>query len=362
MNEGKNPPFGELEPTGFKDWIKTIKDNPDYVIRQSVYTDLNNNCALAQRGEVPTVNSLTNPLETDITDDDIEKLKQSRALVKDLENYGIKTPFVDYTIGCNDEHVPNVFTVTEKVHGQDLGCGATKQFCTFPPELVETVTDSEFEQIEDLIVNIFHYFQDKILTKGKALYDICRPEQYVLGTTKSNPDQKQIYLVDIDPFSMGFSGYKESWPFYSIWGTLKQFCFQIEKQFGINSPKIAAAIREFHLQVVEPNIESEDETQQRIVNSVRDFTYHFKETDNRRLELCLGLIDELDSLEIVKPSAITELVDITKFIVKQELLVSPEIIRQARAFVDNYRDDAQPSFEDSKVFKTALLEGLHKIV
>lgn len=360
MNEGKNPPFDELEPTDYGDWIKSIKGNPNYIVRQSEYFDSSHNYMPKHRGGVPSLIGLTNPGETDIPPETIEELKETRALVKDLSNYGIETSFVGYVIGYTDEQVPNIFTVTEKVHGQDFGSGSEKITCKFSPELVENVSDSEFKQIENLLVSLFRYFQDKILTRGKALYDICRPEQYILGTTKSHPDQKQPYLVDIDPFSVRFTSQEESSSFNTVWGALKQFHSLIVRQFSIRSPKIAAAIREFHLRVVEPNLESDDPMLKSIANSTCDFTYYYKETDTSRPELCLDLINELHSLKIQNASAIPVLVDITQFILRNELLVSPKIMRRARAFVENYREDSPPGLEESEEFKTALTDGLNE--
>lgn len=123
---------------------------------------------------------IKDPLELEI------KIKN---IFSELENYGIKVP-VEFVIGqeYSKEEVSTMFIVTDKIDGLMLS-KVSKE-------------DGDFlVKMEGLLGSLVDYLFDKLKSKNDEffLWDIAKMNQYVYGT-KRGEAEKEIYLVDTDPF------------------------------------------------------------------------------------------------------------------------------------------------------------------
>ena len=171
-------PFKELKDNDFCDYkhfIKQLADDPEVVIRRENYFYDDNR--EKSRTQVPLKKK-------------IEYHEEARRKLMELrEKYGAQIPRFEYVVGHDDEHdAPALYTVTEKIHGNDL-----------ESSLGEMNGKREKEKLEALFLSLIAYARDIYGHGGKFFWDIFHAGQYKYGARRDE-EEKHIYLVDIEPW------------------------------------------------------------------------------------------------------------------------------------------------------------------
>ncbi len=152
-------PFKEsLEETGFREYIKRLKDSPDKLVRErELIFDMPKEMKIAQKG---------------------------KAVFYGLrDNYNIAVPGIDYVIGKEKGYL-KLFTVTDRIYGENLS-----KIEKLPPEAKD--------KFEHFFTAMSRYYFDTYRNGGDYWWDF-HEEQLSYGHKKDEKENR-IYIVDIDP-------------------------------------------------------------------------------------------------------------------------------------------------------------------
>lgn len=115
---------------------------------------------------------------------------KSNKMVEELgDKYGLSMPKFSRIIGKDQEGKIVVYTVVEKIHGENITEKNWNQ-----EEKIEIA-----KQIEKELLSLFRYFKDRYIDKGEFLMDIARARQFMYGTKKGDKTA-QVYMVDIEAY------------------------------------------------------------------------------------------------------------------------------------------------------------------
>jgi len=207
-------PFKKLRDNDFCDYkhfIKQLASDPEVVIRRENY--FYDNKIHKSRGEVPLSEKIAHHRLAK------EKLRELQT------KYNIPIPRFQYVVGHDDEHDnPAVYTVTEKIHGDDLESTLSKM-----------KEKEERKKLEALFLSLIAYMRDTYCHGGKFFWDIFNAGQYKYGI-KRNEKEKRIYLVDFEPWMADYHAnnrnYPDNYSLYKDAENLKQFILSAEKETG----------------------------------------------------------------------------------------------------------------------------------
>ncbi len=119
----------------------------------------------------------------------IEAAVNAVKLFKELEDkYHINVP-ANFLIGKDENNRDALYSIVDKIDG--------KNFCNL--ELTDIDNKEIFnKELEDLFVNLIHYYRDKYKDQAYYLSDIGKVSQFMYGLI-NNKQGQHIYLVDTDP-------------------------------------------------------------------------------------------------------------------------------------------------------------------
>lgn len=145
-----------------------------------------------------------------------KKLAEYKKLFAELRKFGINVPTFDYVIGCDAEGKENIFIVKKKINGVDIGCpdmniiylASSSSYYNrlISLDFLDNITSEQSTKLKLLLTKLFNYYKSKIESKGCALADLTRPEQYVYGRPVDEPEvAPDFYMIDLDPITLDFS-------------------------------------------------------------------------------------------------------------------------------------------------------------
>ena len=179
MHEPSNPPFSsELEthpdiPSNVNRF-QTLKDRPEYVVKELSFEALKANQELHNLGETEQKYMLRHA-------------GHGQTLLREFsEETGINIPQTQLLIGANEQGERVLYRVSEQVMGHDL-------------KDVLAGDEVSDKQVSDLVGSIFEYYKSKFESKEDFCSDIAHLGQYRLGRTLSGTEVL-LYLVDADPY------------------------------------------------------------------------------------------------------------------------------------------------------------------
>ncbi|MFH1112239.1 MAG: hypothetical protein V1712_04215 [Patescibacteria group bacterium] len=153
--------FGDLEK------LMEFRDNPRYIIRSI------------------TLEAVQSQFEGKFGP--LEAAQKAKGLFDELrQKYSIVAP-VDFVVGKSEDGTPLLFTITEKIKGQDI------EDVDYDPSKKDVIVI----HFEDHYASLVRYFIDKFNSDDFALWDIGKSSAYVYGE-KEGDSSDQLYLVDTD--------------------------------------------------------------------------------------------------------------------------------------------------------------------
>lgn len=115
---------------------------------------------------------------------------KSNNMVEELRNkYGLTMPKFLRTIGKDHEGKIVIYTVVEKIHGENI---LEKDWNE--KEKIKIALQAEGE-----LLSLFEYFKSKYEDKSEFLMDIARGRQFMYGMKKGDKIP-QVYMVDIEAY------------------------------------------------------------------------------------------------------------------------------------------------------------------
>lgn len=148
---------------------------------------------VSQNKIILRVNSYGN---TDELQKSLDKFILAKELFNKLRGYGLRVPEFKYVIGENEDGLPSIFTVIDKVEGENL-------FRIFYEDKISKEKEDLQPELLAEVRNLFNILIDYLVgsyKNGKSfLDDIGGLQQYVHGRLPGD-SKSHIYLVDIDPF------------------------------------------------------------------------------------------------------------------------------------------------------------------
>ncbi len=231
-----------MDVHGAQDFFKfgEINGHPDQIIRKETFNTLEER--YGGKLKVP------------------ELVQMARELYNELETkFGISIP-ADFCIGKDDHGFDVVFSIVDKIRGDDL----TRL------KWSEGVPD----QIETLYASLARYFMEKRETGGLYLWDINHPSQYVYGR-KSDDQREKIYLIDTDIFinnSIVGLYLTVEWLTRHMRGLSRQFAYTGEGHPEMKFDQAKEYIEQFMDQPIPDKItEQEKENVQKNIDGINKF-------------------------------------------------------------------------------------------
>lgn len=118
-------------------------------------------------------------------DETLSEFKVAKQGFDRMKKYGIHVVDADTVIGKNEEGAVKVFTVVDRVFGENLF-----DISELTPELKK--------EIEDLFLNFAKYYSD-LSDDANTFWYHFHIGQFVYGN-KLDDNEKHLYLVDVEPF------------------------------------------------------------------------------------------------------------------------------------------------------------------
>jgi hypothetical protein len=132
-----------------------------------------------------------------------KEYKRGDELINELSNeFGVAAAPREHVIGHDpDTREPATYTISARIHGQDLGEIAP----------AEKADDPRIKELDDFYKSLAQYYEKKYRESGDYLSDLSSA-QFVWGR-KNGDNRDKVYLVDTDPIFLHFdksrSGNKE---------------------------------------------------------------------------------------------------------------------------------------------------------
>lgn len=155
--------LGEKIGEGNASEIWTLKSNPEKVVR--IFSP-----HLFQTNEI------------------LKRCRKGKELINELRGkYKVNIPPIETAIGTSlGGTYKRTYTLTDRIRGKNLKELSEREFAEIKDEL------------EDLLVSLVSYFDDKYVNRGDFLADIDQ-RQFMYGKRAEDANRK-LYLVDTDPF------------------------------------------------------------------------------------------------------------------------------------------------------------------
>ena len=189
--EKSNSPFykkpEEEKIDGVINTFESIPDNDDILLRKdNILYFLHKIHGVHPTKHLPASESEI----ANFTKEAVALAAKSNKMVEELQNkYGLTMPKFSRIIGKDQEGKIVVYTVVEKIHGENI---TEKDWNE--EEKIEISN-----QIEKELLSLLEYFKDKYHDKGEFLMDIARARQFMYGMKKGDKTP-QVYMVDIEAY------------------------------------------------------------------------------------------------------------------------------------------------------------------
>src|SRR3990167_2361822 len=252
---GVKPSFKEKLvdfPEGYSMSLKQLENNPEKIVK------------ISRKENIYRFSPKNNPVESP---ESLEIIKKSKEHYEELINkYGIAvTPF-EYAIDMDEEEKePVLYSVSDKIYGDNL---LTKvKECKF---------DENIKEVEDLLIALTNYFEDKFYNDNYYLEDVGNLSNYMYGHRKGE-NKDRIYLVDIEPVLSDLNSLEKRKHFYS---RMKESFYPhieyAEKEMGVNLTDVRKEYSDFIEGVKTTSEENNSKTESQEIQGERLIEYSQK--------------------------------------------------------------------------------------
>src|SRR3989344_9540249 len=175
------------------------------------------------------------------------------------------TPF-EYAIDMDEEEKePVLYSVSDKIYGDNL---LTK--------FKEFKFDENIKEVEDLLIALTNYFEDKFYNDNYYLEDVGNLSNYMYGHRKGE-NKDRIYLVDIEPVLSDLNSLEKRKHFYS---RMKESFYPhieyAEKEMGVNLTDVRKEYSDFIEGVKTTSEENNSKTESQEIQGERLIEYSQK--------------------------------------------------------------------------------------
>src|SRR3989338_2088491 len=228
---------------------KEKKNNPEKIVK------------ISRKENIYRFSPKNNPVESP---ESLEIIKKSKEHYEELINkYGIAvTPF-EYAIDMDEEEKePVLYSVSDKIYGDNL---LTK--------FKEFKFDENIKEVEDLLIALTNYFEDKFYNDNYYLEDVGNLSNYMYGQRKGE-NKDRIYLVDIEPVLSDLNSLEKRKHFYS---RMKESFYPhieyAEKEMGVNLTDVRKEYSDFIEGVKTTSEENNSKTESQEIQGERLIEY-----------------------------------------------------------------------------------------
>jgi len=160
-------------PEGYPVLLKHFENNPEKIVK------------ISRKENIYRFTGENDPVESPKS---IEIQKKSKEHYSELAGkYNIAITQPEYVIGKDEDGKESVvYSVSDRIHGDNL----LERIKDFKPE--------EIEELENLLISLMDYFEDKFNNDNYYLGDVGNLGNYMYGRKKEE-DKDRIYLVDVEP-------------------------------------------------------------------------------------------------------------------------------------------------------------------